>query len=57
MITIVALYYSFLGAHGEFGGRAIKVLIWALVATAVAYVLNRGGGATSEEASEEVSAF
>ena len=57
VITIVALYYSFLGAHGEFGGRAIKVLIWALVATGVAYVLNRGGGATSEEASEEVSAF
>jgi amino acid transporter len=40
-LSIMGLYYAFLGAHDEFGGRSIKVLIIAAIATGLAAVLNK----------------
>lgn len=50
VLSVLALYYAFLGAHGEFYWRALIVLGVAGVATVIAYLLPGGDDTAAEPA-------
>ena len=39
VLTIVGLYYAFLGVHGEFGGRALYIIVGAGILAGLSYML------------------
>lgn len=57
VLTVLAIYYAFQGAHGLFGTRSIWVFASSLVAAIISYALRGTSGVTShlqEEVSQEL---
>jgi len=56
VLTLLALYYAFLGSHGAYGSRGLVVLAAALAATAASFRLRKSAHLTGTARDEKATA-